>query len=172
MRDFKRQTFERFFFDGVTVILRGDYDFARFEILDGVVGAAVPEFELVRVRAQRQRKNLMSQADAENRSRADKFFDFADDFGHVFGVAGAVGQKNTVGFERKNFFGGRLRGHDGHAAVEFAQAVQNIFLDAEIHRHDIEGVFAGVKRVSDGRGHHLDDVLANRQRHHFVNCCL
>ena len=47
--------------------MAGDFDLSGSEILDGVVGAAVAELELVGLGAEGQSQNLVAQADAEYR---------------------------------------------------------------------------------------------------------
>ena len=58
---------ERFGIDGETVILRGDLDLAGLEKLDGMVRAAMTELQLERLAAQREAKDLMTEADTEYR---------------------------------------------------------------------------------------------------------
>src|SRR5262245_1328400 len=53
--------------DGKAVVLRGDFHLAGLELLHRMVRAAMSEFELERVAAHRQAKNLMTEADSEYR---------------------------------------------------------------------------------------------------------
>jgi hypothetical protein len=52
--------------DGEAVVVRRDLDFAREEVLDGLVRSAVSELQFVRARAQGQTQNLMPQTDPED----------------------------------------------------------------------------------------------------------
>ena len=71
MRHLDGQTFQRFEFNGVAVILRGYGNLARFQIFDGLIATVMPEFQFVGVRAHCQSQNLMTEANAENRTLAD-----------------------------------------------------------------------------------------------------
>ena len=51
----------------VGMVLRGDFDFSRVQIPDGVVAAPVAELELVGPRPVGEAEDLMAQADAEDR---------------------------------------------------------------------------------------------------------
>ena len=57
------------------MVLAGDFDLAGLEILDGVVGAAVAELELLGLGAERQRENLVAEADAEDRDLTEQLPD-------------------------------------------------------------------------------------------------
>ena len=162
VRDFDGQTLQGFGVDRVAVILRGDCDFAGLQIFDGLIGTAMTEFEFVSVRAHCQRDDLMAEAYPENRTLAEKFPDFGDDGRDIFWVAGAVRQKYSVGIEREDFFGGSLRRHDRHAAIEFAHRVEDIAFDSEIHRDDVERILPRVQSVAHGRRYLLDDIPAHR----------
>src|ERR1043165_2269386 len=53
--------------DSEAVVLRGDLDLARGQVLDRLVGAAMAPLHLARLAAERQRQDLMAKADAEQR---------------------------------------------------------------------------------------------------------
>ena len=59
---------------GEAVVLGGDEDFACGEVFDGLVGAAVAEFEFVGFSAEGVGEDLVAEADAEDGEVADEFF--------------------------------------------------------------------------------------------------
>src|SRR6516164_10658935 len=65
MRDL-RLCREGFGEDAEAVVLAGDLDLAGGEVLDGVIGAAMPDRHLLCLAAERQRQQLVAQADAED----------------------------------------------------------------------------------------------------------
>src|SRR5919204_1776144 len=64
--------------DGEAVVLRRHEDTARLEVEHGVVGAAMPEAELVGLEPEGCAQELMAQADAEDRQGADEAPDLRD----------------------------------------------------------------------------------------------
>ncbi len=82
---------------GEAVVLGGDLDPAGVEVLHRVVGAVVPEGQLERPRAERQRQDLLAEADPERRQpRVDQPAHGLDQVGHALRVARAVGQEEPV----------------------------------------------------------------------------
>src|SRR5215203_2794216 len=65
--------------DREAVVLRGDRDALRAQVLDRVVGAAVAEGELERLEADGAGEQLVAEADAEHRLAADQLADRVDD---------------------------------------------------------------------------------------------
>ena len=61
---------QRVHVDGEAVVLRGDLDAARLQVLDRVVHAVVAELELVGAAPERQAEDLVAEADAEERLAA------------------------------------------------------------------------------------------------------
>ena len=70
MRHLKRGRGEAVQIDRIGMVLRGDFDAAGLQAADRMVAAAVSEFQLVGAGAVGQRKNLMPEADAEERVSA------------------------------------------------------------------------------------------------------
>ena len=105
MRQLNLFFFERVHIHAEAVILAGDFDFARLEVLDGVIGTSVAELELVCFGAERQSENLVAEADAEYRDFAEQFADGFDGVVHGRRVARAVAQKYAVGLSRQDLFG-------------------------------------------------------------------
>jgi hypothetical protein len=125
------------------VILRGDFDLIGEEILHRMVGTVVAKFQLVRFAAQREAAELVAEADAEDRHAAGKVADIFDSEGGWLGIAGAVGEENTVGLHGEDIFGRGLRGDDGDIAMMVDEQAQDVLLDAEVVGDDfVAAVFA------------------------------
>ena len=82
--------FQRVHIHAEAVVLAGDFDLSRFKVLNRMVGASVSELELVGPGAERQGKNLVTEAYSENGDFAKKFADGFDCVLHGCRVAGAV----------------------------------------------------------------------------------
>ena len=72
VRDFDVARVERIRIHREAVIVRGDLDALRQLVDHRMIGAAMPELQLVSFAAQRQPENLVTQADAEDRRLADQ----------------------------------------------------------------------------------------------------
>ena len=80
---------QAFAVDRVAVVLRRDVHAARRDVAYRVVGAAVAERQLVRLRAEGAARDLVAQADAEDRHAADEALHRIDDVVELQRVAGA-----------------------------------------------------------------------------------
>ncbi len=81
----------------------------------------------------------MPEADAEYRNVGiEEFADRCDGVVARLRVAGTVGEEDAVGIERERIRRARLRGHDRHPAAVVGQQPQDIALDAEVVRHDVQ----------------------------------
>ena len=58
---------QRFRVHRKSVVLRGDFNFARAQILDGLIGAAMAKFQFERRAAQGLAENLMAETDPKDR---------------------------------------------------------------------------------------------------------
>ena len=87
--------------DAEAVVLRGDLDLPRLEVLHRVVRAAVAELELVGLAAAGEAEDLVAEADAEGRQRVDEGLRRLDRVGARLGVAGAVREEDALGRERE-----------------------------------------------------------------------
>src|ERR1022692_824622 len=88
--------------DGESVILRSDFDSAGPQILDWMIRTMMAEVQFVGFTAKREAENLMAEADTENRFLTE---DAADGLVRVRqrgGIAGTIGQKNSVRIVREN----------------------------------------------------------------------
>src|SRR3974390_1931678 len=70
-----------------------------------------------------------------------------------FGVAGTIREKNSVWAERQNIFRGSAGWNNGDVAVVVDQQPQNVLLDAEVVRYDLE--LLAVLRAGAGFAHLL-----------------
>ena len=77
--------------DAKTVVLCGDFDFARAGVLHGLVGSPMTKFEFVRFSAQCQAEQLMPQTYSKGGAFADQFADVFDRIRHGFWIARAIG---------------------------------------------------------------------------------
>src|SRR5213595_2082193 len=99
-RDFAR--LERIRIDSETVVLRRDFHLLRFQIQHRMVPAVVAELQLVGAAAEREADDLVAEADAED---GDAAHEIAHGLGCVLdwlGIARAVREKHTVGFQSEN----------------------------------------------------------------------
>ena len=132
VRDFDVARRERFRVDAEAVILRGDFDFLRAQILHRMIRAMMAEFQFECLAAERQAAELMAEADAENRDAAEEFLDICDGVRDRFGIAGTIREKDAVRLERENIFGGSFRRDDGDVAAVVDEEAENILLDAVV----------------------------------------
>ena len=103
---------ERVGIDGEIVVVGGDLDLAGVQLLDRMIAAVVSEFEFESLAAEGDAGQLVAQADAEDGLTSHEAADVVHGVGTGLGVAGAVGEENTVGLEGEDVFGGGLRGDD------------------------------------------------------------
>ena len=128
--------------DGEPVVLRGDLDAAGREVLDRVVGAAVPERELEGLEADRPAQELVAEADAERRAPADEVAQRGDDVVERRRVAGAVGQEDRVGLAGQQVLGARAARVQLQPHATAQQVAHDRALDAGVDRHDARAVVA------------------------------
>src|SRR5262249_10321233 len=121
------------------VVLRGDLDTAGLQVLDRVIAAAMTEMHLDGARAEGKGKQLMPEADAEDRyPRGEQFAQHGD--GENAGrrwVAGTVAQEDAVGPQGEDRGGRRTGRHDRDATAEAAEAAQDVALDAVVDADDM-----------------------------------
>ncbi len=123
---------------GEPVVLARDRDFARCQVDDRMIGAMVTEFHLDSTRAARQRQQLVTEADAENRQtglqdRGDRF----DGIGAGFRIARPIREEDTVRLHGEHVLGRRRCRDDRDPAVMLGQKPQDVSLDAEIVRNHV-----------------------------------
>ena len=91
------QALDRFGLDRIVVVLGGDLDGARLQILDRVVAAVVPKGQLLDARAAGLGNDLVPQADAEHGHLAEQRPRGLDGLGHLARIAGPVRDQHAVG---------------------------------------------------------------------------
>ncbi len=126
------------------VVLAGDLDLTGVEVLDGMIGAAMAELELVGPAAQGQAQDLMAEANPEDGHLAQEGLDRLDGVGDRGRIARAIAQEYAIRLAGQDLFRGRLRRHDGDVAAMRDQQPQNVLLDAVIEGDDL--VFRGRRR--------------------------
>jgi len=121
------------------VVHAGDLDRAVTQALDRVVGAAVALEHLGRLPANREREELVAEANAEQRQlRLQQLTDDGDGiFAGRGGVAGAVGEEDAVGLECHHLIEGCSRGEDRDARAGGGEVAVDVAFGAVIDRDDM-----------------------------------
>ena len=143
--DAGRQTFLD---DFEAVVLAGDFDPAGFQVLHWMIGAAMAEVHLPGLGPERQSKDLVAQADAENRqARLQQFMQG----GHRIDARGSrvarpVGEEYSIRRVGENLFGGGARRHHGDGTVQRGETAQNIPFGPKVDGHHLvqRGIDAAV----------------------------
>src|ERR1700736_2084798 len=133
------EPWQAFGVDDEAMVLTGDLDFAGAQILYRVIGAAMAARHLQGPAAERQRQQLMTKADAEDRrARTHQVAQYRHGVkAGRGGVPGSVRQKNTIGAMTQNV---RCRGggrNNGNPTAMGREHSQNVALCAVIHSHDV-----------------------------------
>ena len=141
------------------VVLRGNRHFARFEIFDGLVAAAVSELELVGFCADCVRDDLMPEADAESRDFLNQFRNRFVCVGDCRGVARAVGKEETLRGEVENFRRRDRRGEYRNVEAVERESAENRGFRAEVDSRTFEERFCPFEilegSAADGKGFEL-----------------
>ena len=122
--------------DRKPVILGGDADPARGQVLDRLVAAAMTELELEGLSPERVAENLVAQANAEDRLFADERPDGLVGVGNDGRIARAVREKNAVRVGRERLVRRRRGGENPHLKAVLAQPAQDVGLQAEVEGRD------------------------------------
>ena len=96
VRDFNVTRGKRFGIDAKAVILRGNFDFLREQVLHGMIRAVMAEFQFEGFAAECEAAELMAKADTENGDATKKFLNIFDGVADGLGIAGAIGKENSV----------------------------------------------------------------------------
>ena len=166
------------------MVLAGDEGPAVRKARHGLVPAPVAELELHGLPAHGERRQLMPQADAEDRHAADQLADLRDLIHVLGGIAGPVGEHDAVGRQGKHLLGGDAVGQHGDAAFPARERPDNAALYAVIdQRHmkplrplggDLEGGFRAHRSHGVPKGPRADlrqvvgDLLADGGVHHAL----
>ena len=160
------------------MILRGDLHATAYQVNDRLVATAMTELKLFHLGAAGQADHLMTQANAKDRHLADQLLYLLIGLHHGVGVAGAIGQKDTVGIHVEHLLGRRIPRHDGKVAAGADEALQDAALHTAVIRdHFVTGRSGSRKRkVMRGRqiardkdvgfraAYGLDQILAHQRR--------
>src|SRR5439155_10241980 len=111
--------------DGEAVVLAGDFDSAGVEVFDGLVAAAVAEFQFKSFSADGAAEELVAEADAEDGDFAEDALEWSDGVVEGGGVAGAVGDEEAVGAMVHDFFGGDVGREDGYFDAALAEVAED-----------------------------------------------
>jgi hypothetical protein len=115
------------------MVLRGDLDLARREVLDRVVGAAVAERELVRRPAHAHGQHLVTEADAEHRHPGfGGDLGVAPDIVERGGIARPVAEEDPGRSGRQHVLGRRRRREHLDVEPVVGEAPQDVPLHAEV----------------------------------------
>ena len=158
------------------VVLGGDVDAAGGEVLDGMIGAAMAEFQSAGGGADGEREELVAQADAGERIAADESADGFDGALGLFGITGPVNEHDAVGVEGVDVAGGGAVGEDGHPAAADGEGAQDVLLDAAVEEGDARvGILDRGRRpgfpglgfvdIAVGGGDFLDQALIGEWQH-------
>src|SRR4030081_4071134 len=90
---------QRIRIDREIVVVGGDLDLARLELLDRMITAVVSELQLERLAAQRNSNQLMSEADSEDRLPSHQPSNAIHRVCTRLGIARAIRQKHAVRFQ-------------------------------------------------------------------------
>src|ERR1051326_1395031 len=122
------------------VVLAGDLDPARLDVLHGMIGAAMANRHLFRAAAEREGKELVAEADAKDRLLR---FHELPQRGHGVctgrrGVAGSVSEEYPVRLVREDLLRRGGRGHYGDAAAVGGEEPENVAFGAIVDRDYME----------------------------------
>jgi hypothetical protein len=131
-----------------TVVLGGDFDFAGGEVFDGLIRAAMAEFEFEGFAAERLAQNLVAEADAEDgHAGFDEVADGLDRVAEGGRVAGAVGKKNARGFILQGVRGGSGGGDDLGFETVLPETAEDVVFHPEIEGDN--GDIGGREGIAD-----------------------
>src|ERR1700688_4658702 len=108
------------------MVVGGDFDLARPQLLHRMVAAVVPKLQLEGLAPEGNSRQLMPQADAENRLPSHKPADRIDRIRARLRVAWTVREKNSVRLQGQHIFRRSLRRDHRHLAALAPQLAQNV----------------------------------------------
>src|SRR4051812_337016 len=119
------------------MVLRGDFDAARFEVLHRLIAAAMAEFQLERFAAKGLAEDLVAQTNPKNRDIGlDQVADGFDRVAQCRWIAGAIRKKNPGGLVPQRILSGSGGRQDAHAETPLPQAPQNVVFHSVIEGDD------------------------------------
>ena len=93
---------DRLGIDGEVVVVCGDFDLSRTQLLHGMIATVVAELQLESLSAERDAGELMPQADAKNWLAPHQSPDGIYGIRTRLGIAGAVRKENSVRLQRED----------------------------------------------------------------------
>src|SRR5690606_2281089 len=139
---------DRILRDRKAVVLRRNLDFARDEILDGMVGSAMAHKHFVHVEAAGQGHELMAETYTEHRNlRLEGGFDFGDVVGHGPRIAGTVREEEPIRLPGENLVQRRRGWEYADAASTRFEGSQDVELYAVVQHRDAR---TAAERVVEG----------------------
>ena len=148
---------------GEAVVLRGDGDAAGGEVLDRVVGAAVPERELEGLQAGRAREQLVAEADSEHRLADEQRADRVDDVVERRRVARPGHEEEPVGVAGQQLVGRRRAGVELELNATLYEVANDRALDARVERDDAKPTAFSLD-AGFVHGHLAREVTADHRR--------
>ena len=163
---------QRIGIDAEAMVLRGDLDGARIELLHRMVAAAMAELQLVGLGAEREAHQLVPEADAEHRHvGVDQLLHAVDRVRDGGRIAGTVAEKDAVRLPRQHVRRRRRRGKHADRAAVRRQPAEDVQLDAEIVGGHLQRPLGAAQRrdAKAGLAHFIGErgleVVRLRARH-------
>ena len=169
--------------DGKAMVLRGDLDIVTLSTSYRLVATAMTEFQLVGLAAQRNREQLVAEADAKEWNLAEQLADVLLGISDRLRVSWSVAEENAIGLHRQNFFCWRIGRHNSYCAAFTDQVTQDVVFDAEVVGDDFVLSWALSFFITVGQipgslvpvvtllaGYFLDKVLADDRRSRLGFC--
>src|SRR5690242_4227362 len=138
------------------VVLGGDVDPPRAQVLDRMVRAAVAERELEGLEADRATEQLVAEADSDHGRLADHTADVLDHVVQGPRVAGAVGEEDQVRVTREDLVRRAVARQERHTATPFPELPDDRELDPGIDPDNVRAVSLELDRHV--RGHRPSEV--------------
>jgi hypothetical protein len=148
------------------VVLGGDLDAARAEVLHGMVGAAMAELELEGLPSACKAEDLVAEADAEDRKLVDQLARGLHGIRERLGVAGAVREEDALGLQGEAIRRRGVGGHDGDVAAQGGEHPQDVLLHAEVVGDDTVGRALTDLRGAEAIGLATGHLARQVQPHH------
>src|SRR5207253_8617705 len=122
--------------DREPMVLTGDLGAPGGQVLDRVIRAVVPEWQLVGLKTDRPAQELVAQTDAVHGPSPDELADGLDDVVERGWVARSVGQEDCLGLTGEQLLRARPAGMELHRGAAGPKVAQDRELDPCVdHRH-------------------------------------
>ena len=128
------------------MVLDGDEGPPALNVKNGLIHSSVAVFELICLRADGERRELMTEADPENRKLSEKLFDLVDLKAVLARIAGAVAEHKAVKRTVKYLFGGCIVREDSDVAAPFEKLSDDVHFRPVIDESDGERRVFGLEK--------------------------